>query len=167
MFSLGTVPFPPTADALCEALKLSIAELVQSPGGPRVRIEDRNYPDLSAIRIDLDGAHVGDRLPPPPPIPAGKVEAALETDHLEISARPFRIQNASVEFHCEAQKVKIAQARDETGNLLLLLKDADSGKLDLSIAVADLERLVKTDNHRFGGQTGHCLGGCPVAIEDP
>lgn len=157
MFSLGTVPFPPTADALCEALKLSIAELVQSPGGPRVRIEDRNYPDLSAIRIDLDGAHVGDRLPPPPPIPAGKVEAALETDHLEISARPFRIQNASVEFHCEAQKVKIAQARDETGNLLLLLKDADSGKLDLSIAVADLERLVKTTITDLAGKQGIVL----------
>jgi len=144
MFSLGTVPFPPTAEALREALKLSMAELVQSPVGPRVEIEDRDYPALSAIRIHLDGANAGDRLPPSPPILTGKVEPALETDHLEISAHPLRIQNARVEFHCEAQKVKIAQARDETGNLLLLLRDADSGKLDLSVAMADLERLVKT-----------------------
>lgn len=144
MFSLGTVSFPPTAEALREALNSSLAEVVQSPGGPRVQVDDREYPEVSAIRIDLDGANAGDRLPPPPPILVGKVEPALETDRLEISAHPLRIQNAPVEFHCEAQKVKIGQARDETGNLFLMLKNAESGKLDLSIAVADLERLVKT-----------------------
>src|SRR5262245_6165283 len=127
MFSLGTVSFPPTAEALGEALKLSVAELVRSPDGPRVQIEDRDYPNLSSIRIDLDGANAGDRLPPPP-IPKGQVEPALQTDHFQISARPLRIQSAPVEFNCEAHKVKIAQARDEAGNLLLLLKDAESGK---------------------------------------
>jgi hypothetical protein len=144
MFSLGTVSFPPTAEALSEALKLSLAGLVRSPAGPRVEVEERAYPDLTAIRIHLDGAEAGERMPPPPAVPAGEVQAALQSDHLVISAHPLRIQNAPIEFHCEAQKVKIARARDQTGNLLLLLEDAASGKLDLSIAVADLERLVKT-----------------------
>jgi hypothetical protein len=157
MFSLGTASFPPTADALREALKLSMAELIRSPGGSRVQVEDRDYPRVSAIRIDLDGADAGDRLPPPPQFPTGKSEPALEADHLEIGAHPLRIQNAPVEFHCVAQNVKIAQARDETGNLVLLLKNADSGKIDLSIAVAELERLVKSTIAGLAGRQGIVL----------
>lgn len=157
MFSLGTASFPPTANALREALRLSMAEWVRLPDGPRVEVEDRNYPRVAAIRIDLDGANAGDRLPPPPPLPTGKIEPALEADHLEISANPLRIQNAPIEFHCKAQKVGIAQGRDEAGNLILLLNNAESGKLQFSIAMVDLERLVKTTITELAGKQGIVL----------
>ena len=157
MFSLKTACLPPTAESLREALEVSLGELVRSPGGPRVQVEDQNYPRLSAIRVELDEASAGDRLPPIPELANGKIEPALEADQLEISARPLRIQNAPVQFYCQAQKVKIGQARDEAGNILLLLQNADAGKLELSIAMAELERLVRSTVTDLAGKQGIVL----------
>ena len=157
MFSLRTACFPPTAEAFREALELSVGELLQSTRGPRVKVEGLNYPNLSAIRIALDGSSVDDRLPPPPEIPQGKIEPALETDHFEISARPLHIQCAPVQFHCEAQNVKIGQARDQSGNILLVLQNAGCGKFELSMAMADLERLVRSAVKELASKQGIVL----------
>jgi len=144
MFLLRTAFLPPTIEAFRDLLERSLRELVQENNAPQVFVEGRDYPCLSAIRIDLSGSVVTDRLPVPHQLPQAKAQSALEADHLEICASPMRIQGAPVQFHCRAEKVKFGEAVDDSGDLMLLLQQADSGKLELAVAMSDLEQLVRT-----------------------
>ncbi len=108
-----------------------------------VAVEEKQYPELTAIRVSLDGATAGDRVPPRPGSPVGKVEPALRVEHFEISGRPLRVQGAAIDLRCEARAVEIGQVRDAQGNLLLLLQNAAEGKIEISLPVADLEALVR------------------------
>lgn len=157
MFSLKTACFPPTAESLREALEVSLVELVGSADQPRVQIEDQNYPSLTALRITLDEASPENRLPAILELASAKIDPALEADHFEISAHPLRVQSAPVQFHCQAQKVKIGQARDESGNILLLLQHAAAGRIEFSIAMADLERLVRSTVKDLAAKQGIVL----------
>src|SRR5450432_2424983 len=141
MFPLRTNSLPPDADALREALEESLRGVVR-PVGPMVTVENKQYPELAAIRVSLDGANAGERPPPRPSPPVGAVEPGLRVEHFEISGRPILVQGAKVELSCTARDVRIGQGRDKEGNLLLLLQDAAEGNVEVSIAVADLEALV-------------------------
>lgn len=142
MFPLQTKSLPENSAKLREALEESLTGLVNSSGRPMVTVEDKNYPVLEAIRISLDGAATGDRLPARP-TPAGPVEPALQTANLEIIGRPIRVQKAAVDFEFRAREVKIGQARDISGNLILLLQDAAHGTVQVAISVPDLEALIR------------------------
>ena len=141
MFPLQTNALPPNADALRVALEESLRRVV-TPAGPMVTVEEKYYPELAAIRVSLDGANAGDRPPPRPAPPVGAIEPGLRVENLEISGRPILLQGAKVELSCTARDVRIGQGRDREGNVLLLLQDAAEGKVEVAIAVADLEALV-------------------------
>ena len=143
MFLLRTGSLPPTVDAFREALEHSLRELVRPISRPRVFVAGDNYPRLSEIRIDLSGPMIADQFPSPPQVPPANVQPVLEADGLEISAAPIVFQGAPIQFQCTAQKVKFAEANNDSGDVLLLLQHADSGKLDLSIGLRDLEQLVQ------------------------
>ena len=141
MFPLQTNSLPPDAAALRDALEESLRRVVR-PAGPMVTVEDKEYPELAAIRVSLDHAEAGDRPPPRPAAPVGPVEPALSMENFEIKGRPMRVQGAAVQLSCVARDVRIGQGRDQEGNLLLLLQDAAEGNVEVSIAIADLEALV-------------------------
>jgi hypothetical protein len=109
-----------------------------------VAVEDRNYPELAAIRFSLDEATAGDRPPPRLASPAGPIELALRAEHFELTGHPVRVQGAAVDLSCVASDVQIGQAHDEEGNLLLLLQKAAKGTVEVSISIADLQALVRT-----------------------
>ncbi|HEY2799481.1 MAG TPA: hypothetical protein VGI85_02730 [Chthoniobacterales bacterium] len=113
-----------------------------TPSGPTVTVEEKQYPDLSSLRVSLDCAQVGDGPPPRPKAPVGPVKPALQAEHFEISGRPIFVQGAAVNLACAAKEVRISQGRDEDGKLLLLLQDAAEGSIEISLTVTDLEALV-------------------------
>ncbi len=142
MFPLQTKSLPENAERLTEALEESFSQFVQPAGHRMVTVEDKNYPELEAIRISLDGATAGERLPARP-VPVDPVEPALRTMHFEITGRPIRVQGAAVNLECRAREVRIGQAHDAGGNLLLLLQDASDGTVEVAISLLDLEALVR------------------------
>ncbi len=142
MFPLQTSSFPPDAAALREALEQSLSKLLRPADGAMVTVEDKNYPELAAIRMSLDGAETGDRPPVRPTAPVGAIEPGLQVADLAINARPLLIQQARVELSCTAHEVRLGQGRDKAGNVLLLLQDATDGQIEVAIALADLEALV-------------------------
>ena len=143
MFPLRTPSLPANADALRTALEAGLREVLNSAAAAMVTIEDRKYPDLATIRICIDEASIGNR-PPRFRAPAGKLEPALQVGHFEVSGRPIHLQNAAIDLRCVAEDVKIGQSRDREGNLLLLLQNAASGKVELSIPVRDLNELMRS-----------------------
>ena len=143
MFPLRTRSLPQSAGALQAALEEGLRSLVQPATPQAVTVEDRNYPELAAIRISLDNAVAVD-APPPLPRLNGTREPALRVEHFEITGRPVRVQRAAIELSCVARDVWIAESRDRTGNLLLLLEQAAEGRIEISLQVADLEALVRS-----------------------
>lgn len=141
MFTLQSKVFPPNAPALRVALEESLRRVVR-PVGEMVTVEEQQYPRLASIRVLLDHADAGDRPPPRPAPPVGKVEPGLEVENFEMSGRPILLQGARVELSCTAREVRIGRGRDAEGNVLLLLQDAAEGKVEVAVALADLEALV-------------------------
>lgn len=153
MFPLHTKTFPPDAVTLRDALEDSLRDVVRAPPGI-VSIEENKYPDLQAIRVLLDGAQVSGQ-PPPPPAPAvGQIEPALRVERFEISGQPVFVEGAAINFACTAREVQIGQGRDNGGNLLLLLQRAANGSVEISLSIADLERLLETGAKREAAKHG-------------
>ena len=140
MFPLQTQSLPPNADALRAALEEGLRQLVR-PADQIVSVQDKDYPNLAALRLTLDEAQA---IEPPrrPTRPAGAIEPGLHVENFEISGRPILVHGAKVEFACTGREVRIGQARDEKGNLLLLLQDAASGQLEVAVRSTDLEALI-------------------------
>jgi hypothetical protein len=152
MFPLASKIFPPNAEALRSGLEESLLRFVR-PTGPTVMVEERNYPELEAIRISLDGASAGQR-PARIAMPVGAVEPALWIADFSISGQPILIQGAEVNFSCSAHQARLDQGQDADGKILLLLQKAKEGRVEIALALADLEALVlagvKTEATRQG-----------------
>jgi hypothetical protein len=144
MFPLRTNSLPPDANALRAALEESLTQIVKPALPEMVTVEDRNYPKLRAIRVSLDNATAGDLPPPRLAAPVGKIAPALQVEQFEVTGQPVRVQRAAVDLSCVAEDVHIGQARDDDGNLLLLLQKAMHGKIEVSLPVSDLEGLVRS-----------------------
>lgn len=153
MFPLQTNSLPSNAAALREALEKSLRRVVR-PAGPMVTVEEKHYPELATIRVSLDGANAGERPLPRPSPAVGVVEPGLRVAHFEISGRPILVQQAKVELSCTARDVRLGQGRDKEGNLLLVLQDAAQGRVEVAVALADLEALVLAGAKAEAGKQG-------------
>jgi len=140
MFPLQTKSLPPNVDALRAALEEGLRQVIV-PARQMVSVEDKNYPNLAALRLTLDDAQASERARRPAR-PIGAIEPGLQVEDFQISGRPISIQGAKIEFACTGREVRIDQARDESGNVLLLVQDAASGQVEVAVRPTDLEALI-------------------------
>ena len=141
MFPLLCKTFPPNAEALRIAMEESLRRVLR-PATPMVTLEEKSYPQLATIRVSLDGADAGERSPPRPLRPVGRIEPVLWVEHFEMSGRPILVHRAKVELSCTAHDLQLGQSRDKEGNVLLILQDAAEGRLELAVGLSNLEALV-------------------------
>jgi hypothetical protein len=141
MFPLPGKNFPSDAETLRAALEESLRRVVR-PVGQMVTVEEKSYPELAAIRVSLDGANAGQGPPPRPALPVGPIQPGLRVADFEISGQPILVQRAKVNLSCTARDVQLGQGRDSDGKVLLLLQEAAEGRVEVGIAVTDLEVLV-------------------------
>jgi hypothetical protein len=142
MFPLQTDSLPPDAESLRAALENSLRQVVRSSGAEMVAVDDRNYPELNAIRLSLDRATLVDRPPPRVALPEAAAEPALSVLDFQLRGRPLIVHGASIDLSCQAREVEIGQARNNEGQIVLLLRKAAEGKLEVGVTLADLEALV-------------------------
>ncbi len=152
MFPLSRKTLPASADELRDAIEAGLLEAVRAPG-MLVTIEDKNYPELAAIRVSLDQASMGDR-PPRLGVAAGPTTPALRVENVEITGRGFRVQGAAVDLCCRARDVQVNQAEDKAGNLVLLLQSAAEGSIEVGTSVADLETLLRVEATKAAAKQG-------------
>ncbi|HEY3600319.1 MAG TPA: hypothetical protein VGK72_00005 [Chthoniobacterales bacterium] len=157
MFPLRTNSLPPDAEALRVALEESLCQIVKPAHPEMVAVEDRNYPELAAIRVSLDNATARDLPPPRLAPPVGEVAPALHVEHFEVTGQPVRVQRAAVDLSCVAEDVYLGQGRDRDGNLLLLLQKAAHGKIEISLPLSDLEGLVRSAASAVAARQGIIL----------
>ena len=160
MFPLQTDSLPPNADSLRSALENSLRQVVRLSGREMVAVDDRNYPELNALRLSLDRATLVDRPPlPRVALPEAAAEPALSVLDFEISGRPLIVHGASIDLSCRARVVEIGQARNKEGQIVLLLRKAAEGRLEVGLTLADLEALVLTGAKAAAAEHG-------VSVED-
>ena len=140
MFPLNTTTLPSSAEALELLLNESLRRVFDVDADP-VRIRDASYPNLAEINISLDGA----RLLPDPPRPqliSGKTSPAIQVGQLAVRAAALSIGPATVDLALSARALRLDQGKDSNDKIVVSLRDAAEGKIEISAPLADLEEVI-------------------------
>jgi hypothetical protein len=145
MFPLSGKKFPTSTEELDESLTTALTDVFTPDGdeGEVVSIDGGKFPSLKSVTIDLDGATVSAKKPPPKPLGTGKRQPGPSVAKLELSASPIQYEQAKLNLKLSAAGLKFDFDRDKKGNPLLVLTDAKSGKVDARISKDDIESLLK------------------------
>jgi hypothetical protein len=143
MFPLAGKTFPKTLEELTTAIHGALADVFDLPQADKtVKATGGDYPTIKKLSIDLDGATVRAKEPPPKPKPAGKREPGVTVGQLEVSGHPIRYENSKLEIDLKAKGVKLDFAKDKNGHPLLVLTDAEDGQAEAKISKSDIQSLV-------------------------
>ncbi len=150
MFPLFTDVLPKTAPELERRLNESLTRLFSGVDQP-VAVTDRSYPELAELCITLDGAELRRDAPRPPRLPASG-STALAVDALRLSAREIAIGPARASLRLTAENVQLHEARDPSGEILLLLRSASDGEVEVSADVQEIENAIAAIATREAGK---------------
>ena len=140
MFPLNTKTFPASAAELARQLSDSVRNLFALTRDP-IELRDKSYPHLDSLTVTLDGAVISER-PPAIPSVTSPSQPALSIDLFNVNGSPISVGPASIDFRLQANGVDLHRANDPDGNVVLLLHNAADGRVEISIAVSDLEALI-------------------------
>lgn len=140
MFPLKTDTLPANAADLGRLLNESLRELFLVKGDPAA-IRASSYPHLEELSVSLDEAQLRGK-PPSIPSLSSNPTPALEVDALKINAAALSIGPAAIDLSLSATAVGLHQAEDSQGNVLLLLHNAATGHIEISVSPSDLEALI-------------------------
>jgi hypothetical protein len=144
MFPLSGKNFPTTTEELDESLTAALTDVFTVNGDEEdIVVLDGKFPALKTVTIDLDGATVSAKKPPPRPIGTGERQPGPSVAKLDLSASPIQYEQAKLNLKLTATGLKFDFDRDKQGNPLLVLTDAKSGKVDARIRKDDIEMLLK------------------------
>lgn len=140
MFPLYTKTFPSTPAELQELLNASIQRVFDGVPVP-VAVSGSKLPELARISIVLDGAELRPK-PPAPPRPQALSTPALTIGELTISGNQLTIGPACADLQLTARDVQLHRSADAGGEIILVLKSAADGNVNVSLAKAALEKAI-------------------------
>ena len=143
MFPLAGKDFPTTAEELSTAIDEALGEVFSLKKGSGVSVQGgEKFPHIKQVQINLDGARVSAKEPPPKPLGVGKRKPGITVDRLEISGHPINYEQTKLELEVNANEVSFDFDRDKAGRPLLVLTDAAEGTVEASIKKKDIEALL-------------------------
>jgi hypothetical protein len=154
VFPLAGKEFPASSDDLAASIESALGDVFSLPKNSGVTIDGAKFPRLKTVRINLDGATVSAKEPPPKPKPTGKRQPAVRVDKLDISGQPIRYEQAKLNLHVTGSGLAFDFARDKKGRPLLVLAGAQAGKVAATISRKDLQTLLTEAAEVFAKQQG-------------
>ena len=143
MFPLAGKDFPTSSDELAAAIQEALSEyLTLAKKTAAIIVKGGKWPAIAQAKVDLSGAKVSVTEPPAPPKPKGKREPGITVGHLEVLAHPLRYENSKADLALDAHQVSFDFARDAKAKPILVLKDANDGHIELTIAKDDIQSLL-------------------------
>jgi hypothetical protein len=142
MFPLAGKDFPESADALTDAIRAALEDVVTFAKKGGVTATGGDFPEIKSLTVDLDGATVNAENPPPPPKPKGKRKPGPTVGKLEVTGHPLQYQKSKADLELTAKGVSFDFAHDAKGNALLVLTDAKDGHVDVKIGKDDLRAVL-------------------------
>ncbi len=152
MFPLYAKKFPDNADDLTSLLNESVTQIFSGVDVP-VTLRDKKYPHLSEIKITLDGATLRSDPPSPPSI-KGKSSPALELDKLHLGASQITLGPAVADLRLDARGVQLHQAKDKSGEIVLVLHSATEGDIEINADKSVIEEAIATVAKQEAGKHG-------------
>ena len=152
MFPLYTKKFPDNAVDLAVLLNDSVKRVFSNAANPVV-IRDKSYPELSEIRITLNGAELLTD-PPRPPVVKGKTSAGIRVDDLHIDAAGLLLGPATADLRLGARDVRLGQAKDSNGDAMLMLQSAADGLIEITAETKDIEAAIAAVAKSEAGKHG-------------
>src|SRR5688500_3140878 len=137
MFPLAGREFPGNAEELESALTDALAEVFTLKKKGVVSIDGGDFPDLDSVSVNLDGAQVSATEPPPKPIGVGKRKPGLTVGELEVSGHPIRYEQTKLDLDLTATGLTFDFDRDKQGRPVLVLTDAEDGRVEAKISKKD------------------------------
>jgi hypothetical protein len=157
MFPLFSERFPANADELRQMLEQSLRQFVDTDNDI-VSVREKTFPELCELRLNLDGARLQSSAPRPSGV-SGETTPAFRVEHFELSASGISVEEAPIDLLVHATNLQLHQGCGRDGKVVLVIKEADTGQIDLSATKPDLEKLILTIVKREATKQG-------VAIED-
>jgi hypothetical protein len=162
MFPLCAETLPSTAKALSRLLNESLRDLFLVNSDP-VAIRAASYPHLEELNVSLNGAQLRGQ-PPPIPSLSSRPTPALEIDSFTIKGSALAVGPATIDLSLSANAVKLHQAHDPKGNLLLLLHNAADGRIEIAASPSDLEALIADVAKAEAGKHGVTIDGVQLTL---
>ena len=162
MFPLKTNTLPPDAADLARQLNESLRELFHLSNDP-VQIREISYPHLASLTVSLDGAQLQG---PPPPVPSigGERSPALLVDSFKVHGSQVSVGPAGVDFALEAEKLQLDRASDADGHLVLVLRTAVNGRIEVSASPSDIEALIAEVASAEAGKHGVSIDNVQLSL---
>jgi hypothetical protein len=142
VFPLAGTTFPTTARDLANSIRSELASVLVFRNGSPVVVDAPKYPKVKRLKIDLNGARVTAKEPPPAPMPTGKRQTGIDVDQLQVSGHPIQYETSKVNLELEGKRVRFDFAKDKSGKPLLVLSDAANGKVAVDVTKEDLKSLA-------------------------
>jgi hypothetical protein len=152
MFPLATTLFPSSAAELARLLNEGLRRIFETESDP-VTVRDRSYPHLEAVIVSLDGARLRGH-PPDPLVSVGETSPALEIDQLALAASPLFLGPVAIRLSLSARGVQLGQGKDSTGQIVLSLKNAATGKIEMAATQTDLAALISNLAQTYAKKQG-------------
>src|SRR5438309_8015375 len=162
MFPLFTNELPSSASELERTLNDAITRLFSGVTNP-VAVQDKSYPELAAIEIELDRAQLRGN-PPRPPRLSGAAQPAISADALNISGNQVSLGPATASLQLRAKGVQLQQTRDANGEIVLLLQRATDGTIEVSADKAEIENGVAAVARAEAGKHGVTIDQVKLSI---
>ena len=163
MFPLFTKQFPKNAIDLASLLNDSVKRLFANAANP-VTIRDKAYPQIDEVRITLDGAELQPD-PPRPPAVKGASSPALHLKELHINGSDLVIGPAIADLRLGARDVRLEQAKDGKGEIVLIVRSAAEGEVAVSAAQAVIEDAIAAVAKSEAGKHGVAIDQVRLTVE--
>lgn len=152
MLPLGFIDPPQSAQQFVSLISDAFGRALRPPesasmvGRPRIILsdsdDDENYPALRDLLIDLSNASIDIAALPPRPQPRKDRVPGPSVNRFRLYSHPLRYEQIKLDLDLDASDVRFTFDRDQSGELLLMLDHAGSGRLQVSIRRHDLEQAL-------------------------
>jgi hypothetical protein len=166
VFPLAGKEFPGSSEELAEAIEEALGEVFSVPakkGG--VSVSGGKFPELKTVKINLNDAAVSANEPPGKLKSVGKRSRGIRVEKLEVTGQPIHYENTKLNFKVAGSGLKFDFGRDRKGKPLLILTDAEEGRVEAKISTKDIEALLLAAASAAGKEQGIAIKELALDLE--
>lgn len=152
VFPLFSKTPPGSANELRDQLNASLGRALRLRSDA-VRLDAPDFPRIESLNISLDAAALSSD-PAQPNFTATSRGREIPVERLSITGRDMNVRGATADLNLTATKLRLLEATNSDGEIVLLFDGAETGRIQASAAKAAIEALIETFAKQQAGAHG-------------